>query len=101
MNRSGGIRGVRPNKLVVPTLVEDKIALVEPLLVCPSPPPPPPLTRDFELLLPLLILFLRQPPPRGTLLRAPPLVQRLQRSLAKVPRQIEAIVVEVAKLCVC
>lgn len=33
---------------------------------------------DFDLLLPplpLLLLFLRQPPPTGTLLNAPPLVQ--------------------------
>lgn len=37
---------------------------------------------DFELLL-LLLLFLRQPPPTGTFLRAPPLVQYLRQVLQK------------------
>lgn len=37
---------------------------------------------DFELL-PLLLLFLRHPPPTGTFLRAPPLVQYLRQVLQK------------------
>lgn len=39
------------------------------------------LAADFEL--PLLLLFLRQPPPTGTLLRAPPRVQYLLQVLQK------------------
>lgn len=73
--RGGNCGGVRPNRLGVALLVET--VLVEVGLVCLSL-----LAGDLELE-DLLLLFLRQPPPTGTLRRAPPLVQYLLQVLQK------------------
>jgi hypothetical protein len=89
------------------------------VFLIPQPPPPPvavdkvdevPSWRlaaaddaDFEELAEdLLRLLRRHPPPTGTLRSAPPRVQYVAAAgLAEVAWLREAVIVEVAKLCVC
>lgn len=85
MKRSGGICG-----LIIILLSAVLAVLFKPIFAGPGEPAEPVgrselLTGDLEvlLLLPLLLLFLLQPPPTGTFLSAPPRVQYLRQVLQK------------------
>lgn len=88
MKRSGGMCG-----LILMLLLSAEPAvllLFNPKFAWPDEPAEPVglselLAGDLEalLLVPLLLLFLLQPPPTGTLRRAPPLVQYLLQVLQK------------------